>query len=102
MRQGTTPTITAKIKGVDVTKLENYELYLKDSSDNLIIYGKDRIDLDEDNNAFEVELTQEETFSLEVGYVKVQARLKYLGGPVVATKEVTRKMDELLSKEIMQ
>ena len=57
--------------------------------------------VDAENHKIVVALSQQETGAMSTGIVKVQARVKYTNGTVVATEEGLFPMKEILDEVVM-
>lgn len=97
MRRGSTPTVTIAVENVDLNKVDNIQITLK--QDNvLIVKNSTDISIDKDNKIIGFSLTQKETLSLSVNIVQIQCKFKI--GEVVIVSDISKvPVDDVLNEE---
>lgn len=83
--RGTTPTVALTVTDFELRETDTIHLYF--SQNNKQRLEKVTPDVKVDGNQVVTTLTQEETFALKKGEVKMQFRLKTEGGVVMASGE---------------
>lgn len=99
IRRGTTPTHTwtlpfgeQYIKDIRASYSQNEQEVIVKTIDDVVI----------DGNVLSVDLTQEETFSLEEGTVNMQLRVLTKNDKVVATDIVEKEVYKALNDEVLK
>ena len=83
--RGTTPTVVLTVTDFELKGTDIIHLYF--SQDKKMRFKKVTPDVTVDGSKVMTTLTQEETFKLKKGKVKIQFRLKTAGGTVLASGE---------------
>ena len=91
--KGTTPTISLTVTDFELKDTDEIHLYF--SQKNKMKFKKVTPDVIVDGNTIRTTLTQEDTFNLKKGEVKMQFRLKAQGGTVLASGEVFGEVKEV-------
>jgi len=81
--KGTTPTVALTVTDFELKDTDTIHLYF--SQDKKMRFKKVTPDVIVDGNTVKTTLTQEETFKLKKGKVKIQFRLKTASGTVLAS-----------------
>lgn len=108
MYQYTTPTLPLTIKDVDFSQVNLFRVAIEqgdpDQQDGLemlkIIQANDPI-VDAEHKTIMLPLTQQETASFEEGTARVQVRIKFTGGAVLATNKATISINDVIDKVII-
>lgn len=102
MYRYTTPSIICTLKGVDFSIVSFVRIAVKGESEP-IVREIPISEIDPDTGIVKVELTQEETASLDAdnGMVTIQARIKYTDGTVQATNMVQNTLWDVLDKVVI-
>ena len=95
MRRGTTPTLEIKVTGIEVAELESIYITLSQYKKQVTKETQD-ITIDELNNTLYVPLSQEDTLSMERGYVYIQMRAVTKDGLAVASGVKMIPVEEIL------
>lgn len=87
MYRYTTPTLPITIEGIDFSEVDYFRIAIE-RGDNELLFTVNANDesVDAETNTIYISLTQEQTAQFEEGYVRIQARIKYLSGVVQATQ----------------
>ena len=101
MYQGTTPTIHLSVDGYDLSEMHiEVAIQVSPYSNDVIIRTGDQLVVDGSN--IYIRLSQEETFQLQPGYHKVQARFVDRAGNAYATDEIKIKIEKPLTDNIIE
>ena len=102
MYQYTTPTITITIpEALDVSEITALVVVLQQGPRSLEKTLDDsNVQLDTENNAITITLTQEETGAFEAGTVKIQCHI-LVGNTAYATNEMIAPIHNNLHKEVI-
>lgn len=100
MRRGTTPTLEIKLTGIEVAELESIYVTLSQYQKQVTKQTED-ITVNETSNTLYVPLSQEDTLTLERGYVYVQMRAVTKDGLAVASEIVMKTMEEILKEGVI-
>ena len=84
--KGTTPTINLTVTDFEIQDTDEIHLYF--SQRDRMIFKKVTPDVIINGNTVSTILTQEDTFKLKKGEVKMQFRLKSPSGTIMASSEV--------------
>ena len=84
--KGTTPTISMMVTDFEIQDTDEIHLYF--SQKNKMVFKKATPDVTIHGNTIRTILTQEDTFKLKKGEVKMQFRLKTQSGTIFASGEV--------------
>lgn len=96
MRRGTTPTLTIVVEGLVVTDLKTIKVTFKQNTIELT-KSTEEVNVDAENNAISIPLTQEDTLKFGNGAVSVQIRgLLADGKTAIASKIKKISMEEIL------
>ena len=91
--RGTTPTISLTVTDFELKDTDVIHLYF--SQNGKMRLEKVTPDVTINGNEVITTLTQEDTFALKVGEVKMQFRLKTSGGTVIASGEVYDEVNDV-------
>lgn len=104
MYRGTTPTLPIRIMGVDVTESKIF-VTIKDRKKKTLLTlesGENFTPVLEDGNTLcEIELSQEQTLTFEVGECEIQARWVDENGKADATDTCVLCMKDVLLKDVI-
>ena len=97
--KGTTPTIYIDVD-IDLTEYPVVKVYVEDARKHELQFTKDRLEITD--TCVKLKLTQEETYALKVGPLKVQVKAKASDGTVIASNiMVTSLKDTVYEEEVM-
>lgn len=102
MYRSTTPTVILHIKNedFDMNQIEICHVAIESENGRIRkVYENPEINVEEKTLTFT--MTQEDTLNFMVGNIKVQTKMKLIGGAVVASKIITTKMNEILEEEVL-
>lgn len=91
--RGTTPTISLTVTDFELKDTDIIHLYF--SQDKKMRFKKVTPDVIVDGSNVRATLTQEETFKLKKGKVKIQFRLKTASGTVLASGETYEQVKDV-------
>ena len=95
--RGTTPTIVLTVTDFELKNTDTIHLYF--SQQNKLRLEKVTPDVTIDGDKVITTLTQDDTFQLKAGEVKMQFRLKTEGGVVLASGEVFDEVQDVDDKD---
>ena len=95
--RGTTPTIALTVTDFDLRDTDTIHLYF--SQNNKVRLEKVTPDVTVDGDKVTTTLTQEDTFKLKAGEVKMQFRLKTASGTVLASSEAYDEVGDVDDKD---
>lgn len=95
--RGTTPTIALTVTDFDLRDTDTIHLYF--SQNNKVRLEKVTPDVTVDGDKVMTTLTQQDTFELKVGEVKMQFRLKTASGTVLASSETYDEVSDVDDKD---
>lgn len=98
MRRGTTPILRLKLKGVELTALNNIYVTMAQGSKKLT-KSADSITIDGDY--IKVKLTERETLAFSPAPAKVQLRATTTSGDVIASSEAVVNIGDVLYNEVI-
>lgn len=103
MYRYTTPTLPIKLKSVDFSLVDKFRIALKEKDKEHLLFIVDADDeiVDAQNKTIFLELTQEETASLQVGDMHLQIRIIYRSGKVQATRKEKITVEDVYDKVIV-
>lgn len=104
MYRYTTPTLPLTIKDVDFSLVDNFRIAFKPECEEHLLFIVDAEDpiVDAEHRTINLELTQEQTASLEEGKAKIQFRIVYKNGKVGATNKAEITIKDVYDKEIIE
>ena len=95
MRRGTTPTLKLKITGIDKDALKDVFVTVAQGSNKFTKSGDD-VTYNEDEQVFNIRLTEEETLSFKPSAVSIQVRATTQDDEIVATNIRQVMMEDVL------
>lgn len=102
MYRYTTPTLPVEITEVDYTTVDIFRIAIEQGKNEMLkIISANDPHVDAEHSTIYVPLTQEETASFKEGYVKIQARIKFTNGSVLATNKVNMPVEDVLDEVII-
>lgn len=102
MIKGTTPSLIFKVKDDFIFEgIANVRVSIESGSKVLVKELGD-LDLDETNRCVKLFLTQEETFELSTGDIKVQVHVLYENGTSIGTKEMGTRLNRAITNEVIK
>lgn len=102
MYRSTTPTVILHIKNedFDMNQIEICHVAIESENGRIRkVYENPEINVEEKTLTFT--MTQEDTLNFMVGNIKIQTKMKLIGGAVVASKIITTRMNEILEEEVL-
>lgn len=93
--RGTTPTIVLTLSDFELRSTDEIHVYFSKGRRLLLEKETPDVEIDTENSKIIVPLTQEDTFKLKVGEIKMQCRIKLLGGTVLATDEAYEEVSDI-------
>ena len=102
MYRSTTPTVILHIKNedFDMNQIEVCHVAIE-SENGRIRKIYENPDLDIENKTITFTMTQEDTLNFMVGNIKLQTKMRIIGGAVVASKMIVTRMNEILEEEVL-
>lgn len=103
MYRYTTPTLPLTITDVDFSQVDNFRIAFKPECEQHLLFIVDADDpiVDAETRTIYLELTQEQTASIEEGKARVQVRVVYKNGKVGATNKAEITIKDVYDKEIV-
>lgn len=102
MYRSTTPTVILHIKNedFDMNQIEVCHVAIE-SENGRIRKIYENPDIDVENKTLTFTMTQEDTLNFYVGIIKLQVKVKIVGGAVITSKIIVTKMNEILEEEAL-
>lgn len=100
MRRGTTPTLTCKIEGADLTDCHSY-VTIRQGGYELDIENPEVVST-ETGCTVTIKLTQEQTLKMKAGIVEVQFRWIAADGTALATDIQTVEVHKILKQGVIE
>lgn len=102
MIKGTTPSLIFKVRDSFVFEgIDNIRVSIESGS-KILVKELGDLDIDEENRLFKLFLTQEETFALATGDIKVQVHVLYDNGTSIGTLEMRTRLNRAIVNEVIK
>ena len=102
MYRSTTPTVILHVKNedFDMNQIEVCHVAIESENGRIRkVYENPDINVEEKTITFT--MTQDDTLNFMVGKIKLQTKMKLIGGAVVASKMIVTQMNEILEEEVL-
>lgn len=93
--RGTTPTVVLTVSDFELRSTDEIHVYFSKGRKMLLDKETPSVEIDTENSKIIVPLSQEDTFKLKTGEVKIQCRIKLFGGTVLATSEAYEEVSDI-------
>ena len=103
MYRYTTPTIPISIEGLDFTLVNNFRIAIEQDDKEMYLFVVDADDpiVDASENTITLKLTQEQTAKIREGFARLQIRVVFNDGTVLATEKARLTINDVIDEVIV-
>ena len=103
MYRYTTPTIPISIEDLDFTLVNNFRVAIEQDDKELYLFVVNADDpiVDADENTITLKLTQEQTAKVREGFARLQIRVVFNDGTVLATDKARLTINDVIDEVIV-
>lgn len=99
----TTPTLPLTISDLDFSTVNKFRIAIEQGDKEIFLFIVDASDpiVDAEHKTIYLELTQEQTSQLSEGYAKIQIRVLFTSGKVLATPKKNVTINDVIDEVIV-